>query len=163
MKYLLILMVSLIMIGCCASRKAPIPKEETKETITERIQYVVKDTAIFIPGDTVRIETAIPCPDIMWHTVAKGNKSKITASLNKGKLTVECITDSLTQRIQYLEKRLERKSQTVTTITEVVPKEVIKNKVPKLIWWIIVLETGMILFAFRVQVLWVVKKLLLKI
>jgi len=153
MKHLCFILLCLLFIGCKVTRKAS-TVEETKEQTTEVERYVLKDTTVFIPGDTVRLETAVPCPDVSWHTEAKGSKSKIKASVTKGKLIVECFTDSLTHRIQLLEKQLERTYKTETAKTITAP---IQYQTPKWVWWIIIIETGLLAIVFRKEILSVAK------
>lgn len=110
----------------CKSHK-PIVTSVKDSTI---VKYSYKDTTITLHGDTVRIETTVPCPEAKWEGYAKSGKTTLHARIDSGQLRIDCHQDSLLLRITWLEKELERK--TTTTVSVPVPVEVIRYRAP---WW----------------------------
>ena len=94
------------------------------------VKYYYRDSIITVQGDTVRIQTTVPCPDAKWNATAKSGRSSLVASLNNGELSIDCKQDSLLLRISLLEKELERKTNTIVHVP--VPREVIRYRTP---WW----------------------------
>jgi hypothetical protein len=134
-----ILLVALSMFASCKAPKVII-KEVVKDSIHTVIntETVVKDSAVFIPGDTVRITDSIPCPDVTYSKEV--TKGKITAkvTINKGKLDVECKYDSLMLIIQNLRRELvtfQSYNEHNKATVEQVPVEVPKPYIPKWLWW----------------------------
>lgn len=145
MKILSFLILTLFLFSCCGSRKSTTTKEAVKEKQTETVKYIVRDTAIYIPGDTVVMEQVIPCPDVKWQAKATGNKTTVKAEINNGKLKVECHTDSLNQRIQYLEKQVENRKEVVRTVE----KTLTRRYIPKIVYWIWLAELAIAGYVFR--------------
>lgn len=145
MKTIIVLVLSVLLISCCGSRKATAVKEDVKENRTETIKYVVRDTTIMIPGDTVLMKQPIPCPDVVWQGEASSNKTKVTAKIRDGTIEVACAADSLNETIQYLERELERQHNKEKVITKTIEKKYI----PKSVYWVGLIELIAALILFR--------------
>ena len=133
-----ILTISLFLITLVSCSKKLQPSVETviKETVTTDTVYVPKEKVITIPGDTVEIYEAIPCPDVVFHKEAtsKSGNVKATVNINKGNLTVDCKTDSLQQRIQWLEAHSKQVKTFEKTVTIKPPP---RRFIPKWVWWLL--------------------------
>jgi hypothetical protein len=117
--------MAMLLFGCKSSK--PLATSQQDSTI---VKYYYRDSIITLAGDTVRINTTVPCPEAKWKATAKSGRSSLVASLNNGKLSIDCKQDSLLLRISLLEKELERKTNTIVQVP--VPREVIRYRVP---WW----------------------------
>lgn len=149
--------ICLFLFSCKAPAKI-MSQQDSKDSV--RIEYKIKDTVIRIPGDTVRLQTKVPCPDADWHGEVKGNKTSVKASLKNGELNVDCHSDSLNLRIQYLEKELTNRNVSVTTNTIEVPVNVPKPYIPKWVWYLLFYSFGITLWKFWKQIVQLVKKLI---
>lgn len=128
--------ILIISLTACSKRLQPSVNTDTKETITNDTVYVPQEKVVIIPGDTVEIYEAIPCPDVTYHKEAtsKTGNVKATVNISKGNLTVNCATDSLVQRIQWLEAHSRQVKESKTTITITPPA---KRWIPKWVWWLL--------------------------
>jgi hypothetical protein len=139
--------IMLSLFGCHSSKRL-------QQTVSDsvRVEYKVKDTTIYLPGDTVSISSAVPCPDAVWSGEAMGTRVSLKATLQNGNLKVSCKTDSLVHRITYLEKELAHKS----TVRVPVAVPVIQHRPP---WWakltliISLVSIGYIIVKNRLKVL----------
>ncbi len=145
MKQIILIILTLFLFSCCGSRKSTSVKENVKENQSQKVEYIVRDTVINIPGDTVVMGQVIPCPDVKWQAAAKGNKTTLKAEINNGKLKVSCETDSLNARIQYLEKKIENSKEVVKTID----RTITKNRVPRIIYWVALAELLVAIYILR--------------
>ena len=155
------LVVFLVVLSGCSKKMLPGINTVTKDSVTTIIKYVPKDSLIFLPGDTVEISEVIPCPDVEWQqtNTSESGKTKVTAKISKGVLTVNCATDSLQKRITWLEKELSttRAKETTTTIT--LPP---KRYIPKWVWWMLAGFTGLLVYTFRNPLIGIATKLFRK-
>lgn len=144
-----ILLISIVILSSCSKRIIPSTKTETET----KIEYIQKDTTIYIAGDTVRVKIAIPCPGVELHkeVFSKGGKTKATVDVRDNELNVTCETDSLQARIKWLEAR----RSTVKTITNT--NMIIKKEVPKWCWYLLVIVAvyvgaRILIYRFKVPV-----------
>lgn len=129
---------------------------ETKETTVTNTVYVPKDSLIYLPGDKVVIHDEIPCPDVEYHKQATSNTGRSTATVNisKGKLDVECKTDSLEARIKWLEANTTTVQKVVKETTITLPP---KRWIPKWAWWllginVVYLAARILFFIYKVPI-----------
>lgn len=95
--FLLVILALVVLMSSCATQKRcneKYPPQVSDSTYTKDSIVFVPDT-IIVPGETVVITDTIPCPDVVYHKEVKKNHSTAIVDINKGKLTVECKTDSL--------------------------------------------------------------------
>jgi hypothetical protein len=134
----IIIIIFLACLAACNHKMQPqvITNTVVKDSVVTNTVYFPKDSLIYLPGDTLEIYEAIPCPDAVFNREVKTLGSRLSAkvNINKGMLTVECKTDSLMQRITWLEKQVITERSKATTTTIQVPVEVIKHKTPKWCW-----------------------------
>lgn len=101
------------------------------------IKIVEKTYTVTIPSESVFIHDSIPCPYFEYKKEVKHNNVTAKVVISKGKLTVECKSDSL-------EKLLHTKDSIITNFhSEVkIPKEVPAFKehwyLKPLLWWFII-------------------------
>ncbi len=136
----IITILSLVLLtASCSKKLSPTVETVIKETITTDTVYVPKEKIITIPGDSVMITDTIPCPELNYHKEAtsKSGNVKATVNISKGNLQVDCKTDSLIQRIQWLEAHSKQVVNKETTITITPPP---KRYIPKWVWWLLVIN-----------------------
>jgi hypothetical protein len=104
----------------CAKRFPPsiveIEKTNTKE--------ILRDTSIYIPGDTVKIIDTIPCPELINKSIIKkSGRATVKFNIKDNKITAEALCDSLEKVIQLKDKEItilkDRKE------IQIIPKEYI--------------------------------------
>lgn len=147
------LITGCVVFASCSKKMQPTHTVETVEK--EVITFVPKDTTIYLPGDSVTIYEMVPCPDAEWQSAAKSEtgKTTVTAKISKGTISIDCKTDSLLQRIAWLEKQ----SAKVVTITETVHAKP-KRFIPKWVWWLLVLNVIYVGWKFRNPIASLIKK-----
>lgn len=135
----LTILLLIITLASCSHKLAPGVNTVIKETITTDTVYVPKEKIVTIPGDSVKIHDTIPCPGLVYHkeVTSKSGNVKATVDINKGNLQVDCKTDSLVQRIQWLEAHSKQVIDKETTIT-ITPAP--KRWIPKWVWWLLALN-----------------------
>lgn len=143
------ILLLIISLASCSKRMLPTVETEIKETITTDTVYVPKEKIVTIPGDSVTIYEAIPCPDVVYHKEAtsKSGNVKATVNISKGNLQVDCKTDSLEQRIKWLEAHSNQVKTITKTVTITPPP---KRYIPKWVWWL--LGINIIYVAFRILI-----------
>jgi len=114
---------------------------------TEKIIHV-RDTA-YIPGDSVEIAIAIPCPDAVVNDFANNGNTRLSVRINKGILKVKCNTDSLLRIIDSIRIHKNKELHKTITTTIQVPVKVIKYRVPKWCWWLLAFNLLAIGWKFR--------------
>lgn len=124
------------MMASCRSAKVSVgPEVIVRDSIVYRDREVkVPVPPVKIPGDTVKLVDTVPCPDTQWRGTATSTsgRTKLTAEIDKGKIRIDCKTDSLTKVIDSLQFKIsevERYKEKVRTITIEVPKQYIP-------WWV---------------------------
>lgn len=148
----------LLLLAGCSKKLSPGVETLIKETTTTDTVYVPKDSLIFIPADSVYIIDQIPCPDLDYFKEAKSKTGnvKTTVSINKGNLKVDCKTDSLEKRIQWLEAHSNQVKTTEKTVTITLPP---KRWIPKWVWWLL----GINIFYLAARILIIVYKVPIRI
>lgn len=110
----------------CAKRFPPSVSEIEKIEIKE----IVRDSIIYIPGDSVIIVDSILCPEKINKSFSKSSsKATIKVDIKDNIITAEAVCDSL-------EKVIQLKDKEITTLKErkevqIIPKEYI----PKYFLW----------------------------
>lgn len=129
----------LIILAGCSKKMLPTVETVIKETITTDTVYVPKEKIVTRPGDTVTIHDQIDCPDVVYHkeAVSKTGNVKASVNINNGKLDVDCKTDSLIERIQWLEAHSNQVKTVEKTIT-ITPQP--KRWIPKWVWWLLAIN-----------------------
>lgn len=160
-----ILTILLLMICFASCRTAKLPpaetKIETKDSIIERETVVYRDTTIILPGDTTEI--TIPCPDVTINEYAGKGRVKLSArSDGKGNVKINCAADSLTLVIDSLKNVIREKERYHSTVKETkvpYPVEVVKYRVPRWCWWVLIYSISLTCWVFRKPLLAFGKKL----
>jgi putative transposon-encoded protein len=146
-------------LGSCHKRLIPTQTAETKDSVNVQHEIEYKDTTIYVPGTTVHIVDSIPCPEVTMHREVKNNGTTATVDINKGKMNVDCKTDSLQVIIQMLRRELIRQVNFHNTKEVVqVPVDVPKPYIPKWVWWSLVANAGFGIWTFRTPILSLIKR-----
>ncbi len=158
MKYLLTILSLIILTASCSKRLLPSVETVTKETITTDTVYVPKEKIITIPGDSVLIHDSIDCPDLVYHkdAVSKSGNVKASVNISKGSLQVDCKTDSLLQRIAWLEAHSKQVTVKEKTITITPPP---KRWIPKWVWWLL----GLNIIYWGLRIVFMINKIPIRI
>ncbi len=129
----------LFCLGSCSRRMIPqAPQIIVKDSVVEKIETRYHSDTVHLPGDTLEITTAIPCPDVLFSKTIKKGRTTLSANIGGGILTVNCHEDSLMAIIDSLQEVTHFKEDFHNKETIVIQeKEVIKNKVPKWCWWML--------------------------
>lgn len=146
MRYLLYIIAIVSSLAACHKRSLPAPSviTITKDSIVERL--TVKDSIITIPGATVTITDTLPCPDVVAASTASNGHLKASYTFKKGLLSINCNTDSLQQRIQWLEAEKAFYKSASTTIKEPYPVKELVTYVPR--WVIALCVVNLLCFTF---------------
>lgn len=131
-------------------------------TDSTKIEYIYKDTLIYIPAKKIIIKDTIPCPIIDYSKEKQDSTTKVTAKiiLKNGKLHVECMVDSLQQRIKWLEKQQETIKKTILTNTVTINKPV--PYTPHWHWYLHGVLLLLLMWLFRTPVISNIKHLFSK-
>lgn len=138
MKKVIAIGVLLLSLASCITQKRCLQKFPPQ--IVTKDSIVIKDTTVYItlrdtiPGDSVLLHDSIPCPDVQYHKEVKSPSGRTSAKvdINKGKLTVDCKTDSLNRVIDSLIKL--KSAQTYHSEVTTVEVPVVKYKTPVWAW-----------------------------
>jgi hypothetical protein len=159
MKLLFCLFTIVFFMSCVTQKrclqKFP-PQIITKDSTVIKDSTIYRDTTITIPGDSTTIHDSLPCPDVKYHKVAKSKSGRTTATvdINNGKLTVNCKTDSLQQKIDSLKTHI-RSMERYRSEVKLVP--VPKYKTPAWCWWLVGANVLFIVWRIRKPILSIVK------
>lgn len=163
-KLLTILIVLIAFTSC--SRKT-LPQVETKliikDSVVTKTDTLYQTEKVFIPGDTVEVAFAIPCPQAenLYFSKQKNKTSLSVKSDSKGNFTVNCHTDSLTHIIDSLKTIISNTKYFHSEEKMInVPVTVIKYKVPKWCWWLLLINIIYLCWKFRSPLTAFFKKLL---
>jgi len=109
------------------------PPVVTKDSIHIIRQTIVKDSLIYLPGDSIGFNNYIGCPEISYTGGASSHQISATATLHNGYLSVNCKYDSLVARIHWLEnnQQVYARTHSIKTITQ----PVIIYKEHAWLWW----------------------------
>ncbi len=138
-----------------------------KDSIIEREKIVVKDSLIYMPGDTLEIGFAIPCPGGEKIDLKKTSK-QLNLSIksdSKGNLTVRCASDSLLKviaRLTTIMRDKEHHKSNVQTITVTRIEKVPAYKIPKWVWVLLAGNAVYFAFKFRNPILLFAKSLIIR-
>ena len=129
------LLIILSFIGCisrqkCADRYPPVLSQKDSTII------IIKTHTINVPiqGEKIILKDTLPCPDYFKEVKSGGIKASVT--INKGRLKVECKTDSLNKVISYKDSLIQNISVKTLVHTEYKYKEYWYLK--PLIWYFII-------------------------
>lgn len=97
----------------------PCPEEISTET---KIETVLKDSLIYLPGDTAVLRVQIGCDSLLNAYIKSvesipGSKTKIKAKIEANQLTATCEVDSGAVYLKWKERH-ESKSEVKTKIVE---------------------------------------------
>lgn len=135
--------ILLLCFASCVTQKRCLQKFPPQ--IVTKDSIVVKDTTVYvtfrdtIPGDSVLLHDSIPCPDVKYHKEITSPSGRTTAKvdINKGKLTVDCKTDSLVKLIDSLKVKL-KTTEAYHSEVKTVEVPVVKNKTPSWAWFLLI-------------------------
>lgn len=141
-KWLLIL-VAILGFSSCVTQKRCLqkypPQIVTKDSIIYKdvIEYVsVRDT---IPGDSVILRDTIPCAEAEIHKEVKSSsgRTKVKVDISKGKVSIDCKTDSLIRVNDSLAVKI-RTLEKYRTETKTIQVPVIKYRTPTWCWVLLI-------------------------
>jgi len=147
MKRIITIGLLILFLASCVTQKRCLQKFPPQ--IVTKDSIVVKDTTIYVtvtdvvPADAVIIHDSIPYPDIQYHNEATSPSGRVKAKvdISKGRLTVNCKTDSLVRVIDSLVKL--KTAQVYHSETKTIDVPVVKKKTPLWAWIMLV---GIILY-----------------
>lgn len=164
MKFIIYLSACFLFLSSCSKKLQPTVETIYKDSIVEKKVVRVRDSVVFLPSDSVIIHDTIPCP-IDYHQEDSSSKTKITVDIKKGKLTAKCQTDSLQQRIHWLENEYLKEKYSLKTHVETkyieVPKPV--KYTPKWHWYVHWLFLLWLIWNYRISLVTLLRKLIIKI
>ncbi len=148
MKKIIAAGILLLTLASCVTQKRCLQKFPPQ--IVTKDSIVIKDTTVYItfrdtiPGDSVVLHDSIPCPDVQFHKEVKSPSGRTTAKIdiNRGKITVDCKTDSLSRVIDSLQVKL-KTTEAYHSEVKTVEIPVIKHRTPVWAWFLLV---GVILY-----------------
>lgn len=177
MKRLIHILLSTSLLTSCVTQKRCAelfpPKVEIKDSVSVTKTATKKDSIITIPASTARAKTTIDSllkvidqlqtadstskvfsstTDTVKMIVTEVKNGKTTATLSvdkKGNLYVDCKTDSLQQRISWLEWELSVQKFSSKNETIQVPVEVPKPFIPNIFWWSIAINAVLGYIVFK--------------
>jgi hypothetical protein len=145
-----ILLISLLTLSCHRNTMPQVITVVKDSTITKLVP-VVRDTTVYLPGDTLMYYDTLPCPEAQIKAAVKGKQNRLDINLYKGILSVNCHTDSFRLRIQYLEMQLTKERYLNESKTVQVPVDVPVRVpfIPKIIWIILAISVLLNIWAYR--------------
>lgn len=164
---LLMGLIAMLLFASCVTRKKCAdrypPQIVSKDSVIERETVSYRDTTILVPGDRVHMTDTIPCPDVVYKktVTSKTGRTKASVTIDRGKLNVDCKTDSLQATIDSLKTIIREKEKYATqTITIEVP--VIKYKIPGWIWLLLLGCLAALVIAYRIPIFKIIKNIIMK-
>ncbi len=149
----LLTILSLLLFASCSRNVLPTVQTVIKDSIVHTSQTIHTRDTIYFAGDSVEISVAIPCPEAVINQVAKSGKTVVSAKIEKGRLTVNCKTDSMQAIIDSLTIVKQKEVFKTITTTVQVPVEVIKHTIPAWCWWLLAFNACAIIYKFRHQLI----------
>lgn len=176
MKKLINILLSAALLTSCVTQKRCAelfpPKVEIKDSVSVTKTATKKDSVINIPASSATAKTTIDsllkvigelqtadtgkshaiAADSTKKVVTEVTNGKTTATLSvdkKGNLYVDCKTDSLQQRISWLEWELSIQKFTSKKETVQVPVEVPKPFIPGFVWWSLAINAVLAYLVFK--------------
>jgi hypothetical protein len=150
-----ILLLSILFAACSTIKYLPAETITTvKDSVSQKTDTLYRDTTIYLPGDSVEIIYALPCPDAVVNDYyeSTGNVSLSIKKDSKGKVTINCKADSLKlviDSLQTLIKTKEKFHSKETTKQVPYPVEVPKPYIPKWMWWALGISVAVNGFSYR--------------
>ena len=154
-KLLYILILATAMVSCKTAQVAVRTIVKDSLVVVEKTTHT-RDTT-YLPGDTLEISVAIPCPDAVVNQQVKTGRSKLTVQLQRGQLTVNCHTDSLLTIIDSLTSTIERNAMHTEMVEVPIDKPV--PYIPKWVWWLVAINVIGLLYLNRHTIIKLVTKL----
>lgn len=159
--------LSIICLCGCSRQMMPAPSVDTevKDSIAVMEKVLYRDSIITIPGDTVEVSIAIPCPEAQNITRSvQSTRTRLNVHSDKqGNLKITCTSDSLQRVIDSLATIIQKTQsfhRSKTTIREPYPVEVIKWRTPKLIWWLLAVMGGLLAWNYRHGIISIAQKII---
>ena len=150
-KLLTILFALFVFASCKTIQPVVETKIVIKDSIVNTTEIIYRDSTIYLPGDTTEIGFAIPCPEFSQEK-KKGNTTIGVKSDGKGNVKITCREDSLKLVIDSLQTIISKKevyhSEEKTTVVEK-PVTVLKYKIPKWCWWLLIINIALLAWRFR--------------
>lgn len=141
MRFFLYILSLTICIASCVTQqrcndKFP-PQIIVKDSTILKDTTYYKDTAIQVPGTTITNTITVKDTTTLVDTTIKQGKTQLHLQVKKGKVTATCNQDSLLLVIHNLQHQITSKENyhTATTIKTVT---VVKYKLSKWFWWLLV-------------------------
>lgn len=155
----------IIALASCKTTKLPTTEKSViKDSIIEKEKIIYRDSLVQLPGDTITLNLTIPCPDAVVNEYAGNERMSLTAKSNgKGKIKVNCKTDSLSIVIDSLKTIIREKEQyhsSTQVILQPYPVTVIKYKVPQLVKWLLLIACIQFLWHSRHIIISIIKKII---
>lgn len=134
--------------GCATqkrcSEKYP-PAVIIHDSITTETVVDYRDTIIHIPGKYITVTEYIKDTVTLIDTVISKDNTHLSLLFHNGILTASCKADSLQMVISSLRSVLQKISRN-NEKTIKIPVEVIKYRVPKWAWWLLGINTLLLLY-----------------
>jgi hypothetical protein len=116
MKNIIFILISIITLSSCTTRKACMRKFPPQVTISDssEIKYIIKDSIIERPAEIIRdtVTITVECPDggkpiiKQAASVKAKDRSSVTTKIEGNKIITECKCDAEKIKITWLEKQL---------------------------------------------------------
>lgn len=152
-KLLTILFLLIAFASCKTMQPVVTTKTIIKDSVVTKTETVYRDTTIYLPGDTTEISVAIPCPDVKIDVATTKGRTTLTAKTDgRGNLKIDCKTDSLLLVIDSLKNTITETQKFHTELKQDIiekPVTVIKYKVPKWCWWLLIINLAYLAWRFR--------------
>lgn len=157
MKNLLIILSLFVAFASCSRKTLPPVQTIIKDSIIEKEVIRYRTDTTFLPGDTLQIWQAIPCPGAKMDTVIIKGKTTLSAKILNGFIRIDCRTDSLQHIIDSVISLKQR--EIIHSEISQVPYEVetIVYKTPKWVWWLVAFVVVYFGFKFRNPILSFIK------
>ncbi|MBL0144927.1 MAG: hypothetical protein IPP48_03370 [Chitinophagaceae bacterium] len=168
MKFLITILTILAFTSCKTVKPSlPAVTQQVKDSIVFKTDTVYHTQTIQLPGDTLEIAFAIPCPEAKNIDLGKkkGRTQLNIKSDAQGNFIIDCKTDSLTHVIDSLKTVINQKESyhnETKTITVTKVETVTEYKTPKWVWWLLAFNIGQLIWKFRNPIGGFFKKLLNK-
>ena len=140
----------LFITGC--KTVCPVSSNISRDSTVEREKIFYRDTVIQLPGDTLEIGFAIPCPEVnVDEYFTNGNMTITAKSSGNNNVIVRCKTDSLTLVIDSLITVIKEKEKyhKEIKIIPAKPVKIIEYKTPKWCWYLLTINLLLLAWRFR--------------
>lgn len=114
-----VLVVVFCLVGCSSAKPTRQLTRVVKDSTVTEINYVKRDTFITIPGDTLRFK--LPATEITEKPIIRTrNNTTAIISRNGNDIDFQCITDSLSLRLELMDKHIKELHSIIDTSTETI-------------------------------------------